>query len=46
MIYLIDSGTCAKSLRKPDVHTNKRGYWKDFFQGGQEWIFPGGQARL
>jgi len=33
-IYLMDSGTCAKSLRNPDWHTNELGCRKNFIQGG------------
>jgi len=33
MIYLKNSGTCAKSLRKPDLHTKELGHRKDFFRG-------------
>ena len=39
MIYSMDSGTCAKSLRKPDLHTNEFGHRKDFFQGGNSGFF-------
>jgi len=35
MIYLMDSGTCAKNLRSPVLHTNELGRRKDLFQGGQ-----------
>jgi len=43
MIYLMDSGTCAKSLRKPNLHTIL-GIGRSF-SGGQQWTFPGGQDR-
>jgi len=33
MISLMDSGTCAKSLRKPDLHVNELGHRKEFFRG-------------
>jgi len=38
-IDLMDSGTCAKSLRKPDLHTNELGCRKDIFQGGNSGFF-------
>jgi len=34
MMYLMDSGTCAKSWRNPDLHMNKLGHHKDFSRGG------------
>jgi len=34
MIYLMDSGTCAKSLRNPDLHINELGRRMDFPRGG------------
>jgi len=31
MIDLMVTGTCAKRLRKSDLHTNELGHRKDFF---------------
>jgi len=33
-----------KKFEKLDLHTNKHGRRKDFFRGGQQWIFPGQQC--
>jgi len=41
--YLMDSETCAKSLRNPDLETNELGLWKDLFQGGNSEFFQWGQ---
>jgi len=38
----MDIGTCAKSLRKPDLCINELGRRKDVSGRGQQWIFPGG----
>jgi len=35
MIYLMDSGTCAKSLRNPDLHISELGRPKDFSEVGK-----------
>jgi len=44
IIYLMNSGTCAKSLRKPDLHTNELGHRKEFFKGAivdfSRWSVP------
>ena len=40
MIYLMDSGICAKSLRNPDLHINELGCRMDF-PGREIGIFPG-----
>jgi len=33
MVYLMESGTRAKKLRQPDLHTNELGHRKEFFRG-------------
>jgi len=41
---LMDNGTCAESLRNPDLRTNQFGHRKDFSWAGAIRVFPcGGQ---
>jgi len=39
MMRLMDSGTCAKSLRSPDLHTKEHDRRKDFFHGANSGFF-------
>jgi len=34
MLYLMDSGTCAKQFENPGLHTDELGRRNDLFQGG------------
>ena len=44
MMRLMDSGTCAKRLKSPDLHTKEHAWGSEiFFSGGrQQWILSGG----